>query len=142
MWYNPIIKSLLRSPLHFTVSKNMMLMTYNGRRSGTSYTIPMNYLQIGGSLYTISDRERVWWRNLRGGTEVTLRLQGRDILAHSETTEDLAGVAETLTLYLQKAPQLAKYLDVQIGADGAPDAQDLTRLATAKVIVRSQPKNQ
>ena len=66
MWFNPIIQWLLRSPLHLMVSKNMMLMTYTGRKSGKIYTTPMNYLAIGEAFYTISTRERRWWRNLRG----------------------------------------------------------------------------
>jgi hypothetical protein len=74
MWFNPIMSWMLRSPLHSIVSKNMMLMTYTGRKSGKSYTTPMNYLEMNGGLYTNSYRDRAWWRNLRGGAEVTLRL--------------------------------------------------------------------
>ena len=135
MWFNPIMRWLLRSPLHFTLSKNSMLMTYTGRKSGKIYTVPMNYLDIEGVLYTISSPERTWWRNLRGGAEVTLRLKGEDKKAWAEAIEDQAEVAEKLSLYFKKAPQIARYMKVRIDVDGSPNAEDIHRLTQEKVMV-------
>lgn len=140
MWYNPIMRGLLRSPLHFMVSQNMMLMTYSGRKSGKSYTVPMNYLENGEALYTISSRDRVWWRNLRGGGDVTLRLRGEDVPAWAETIEDQTEVANSLRQYLKAAPQLAKYIRIRIDADGNPNSEDLEQLAEEKVMVTTRLK--
>lgn len=140
MWYNPIMRGLLRSPLHSLLSKNMMLMTYTGRKSGKSFTTPMNYLAVGDELYTISSRERVWWRNLRGGAPVTLRLQGKEIPARSESIDDENEVAKSLYLYLKTAPQLAKYMGIKLDSQGAPDVGEVAGLAREKVIVRTSLK--
>jgi len=140
MWYNPIIKWLLRSPLHFFISKNMMLMTYTGRKSGKTYTTPISYLAIGEALYTISARERVWWRNLRGGADVILRLRGEERSARVESIEDQTEVVNNLTLYLSTAPKLARYMNVQINSDGLPSPEDITKLAQGKIIVRTEQK--
>ena len=140
MWFNPIMRGLLRSPLHFFVSKNMMLMTYTGRKSGKSYTTPMNYLEIGDVFYTISSRERVWWRNLRGGAQVTLRLEGKDIPAWAESIEEKDQVASNLLQYLKTAPQLARYMNVRINSDGLPNPEDVARLAQGKVVVSTALK--
>ena len=140
MWYNPMMRGLLSSPLHFILSKNMMLMTYTGRKSGKVYTTPMNYLGINGALYTTSYRDRTWWRNLRGGADVTLRLRGEEVPAWSETIEDRTKVANSLRQYLQTAPQLAKYMDVRMDADGNPDDEDIARLAQEMVMVRTELK--
>ena len=140
MWYNPIMRSLLRSPLHPFVSNNMMLMTYKGRKSGKSYTTPMNYLAVGEVLYTISSRDRIWWRNLRDGADVTLRLRGEDVSARSEAIENQTEVARNLFLYLQAAPRLARYMNVRIDADGSPSSEDLSSLADEKVIVLTRLK--
>ncbi len=140
MWYNPIMRGLLRSPLHFIVSKNMMLMSYSGRKSGKSYTVPMNYLENGEVLYTISSRDRVWWRNLRGGGDVTLRLRGEDVPAWAETIEGQTEVANSLNLYLKKAPQLAKYVNIRIDADGNPNPKDVERVAEEKVMILTSLK--
>jgi deazaflavin-dependent oxidoreductase (nitroreductase family) len=138
MWYNSMMRWLLRSPLYFVVGKNMMLMTYKGRKSGKGYTIPMNYLEIGDVLYTISSRERVWWRNMRGSADVTLRLKGRNIPARAEAIEDQAEVTNILFRCLKKAPQLTKYMNIQIDADGSPNFEDVVSLAQEKVIVSSK----
>lgn len=138
MWFNPIMRWLIRSPFHFFVSKNMMLMTYTGRKSGKSYTIPMNYLNIGETLYTISSRERVWWRNLRGGAAVTLRLRGRDVPAQAKAIDDPQQVTSSLQQYLSAAPQYARYLNIQIDSKGKPNPGDLARLVREKVIVRTK----
>jgi len=135
MWFNPIMRALLRSPLHSLVSKNMMLMTYIGRKSGKSYTTPMNYLTIDQALYTISTRERVWWRNLRGGAEVSLRLQGKDVTARAESIEEMAEVARLLEQIFEADPRMAGYLKVRIGLDGTPNPEDIDRLAQEKVVV-------
>ena len=137
MWFNPIMCWLIKSPLHFFVSKNMMLMTYQGRKSGKSYTTPMNYLEIEGALYTISYRKRVWWRNLRGGAAVTLRLRGMDVPARAEVIEDPPQVSSSLQQYLKAAPEYARYLNVQIDSAGNPKPEDLDRLTNERVVVLS-----
>lgn len=141
MWFNPITTWIMRSPLHGFVSKNMMLITYTGRKSGKQYTTPVNYLEIAknGStfLYTTSYRERVWWRNLRGGAEVTLRLQGRDLPARAEVVEDLEQVAQELGAYLHQAPNLGRYLGVSLDEGGTPDVEDLQRAAEKMVVVKT-----
>lgn len=135
MWFNPIMRALLRSPLHFFISNNMMLMTYTGRKSDKSYTIPVNYLTIEEALYTISTRERVWWRNLRGGAEVSLRLQGSDVPARAESIEDPGEVAQLLEQTFAADPRMASYMDVCISRDGSPNSEDVVRLAQEKVVV-------
>jgi deazaflavin-dependent oxidoreductase (nitroreductase family) len=137
MWFNPIMRWLLRSPLHSLVSKNMMLMAYTGRKSGKSYTTPMNYLTLEDSLYTISTRERVWWRNLRGGAEVSLRLQGKDVPARAESIEEPGEVARLLEQTFRVNPSLAKYMDARIDPDGNPNQKDVTRLAQERIMVRT-----
>jgi hypothetical protein len=117
-----------------------MLMTYTGRRSGKYHTLPVNYLQIGADLYTISSRDRVWWRNLRSGAPVTLRFQGQDISTQAEVHEADTEVANYLIHYLETAPHLGRYLRVQRsrGERFAPEA--IARLAKQKVMVRTRLK--
>lgn len=141
MWFNRITTWILRSPLDSFASKNMMLITYTGRKSGQRYTTPVNYLEIAENgktfLYTTSYRERVWWRNLRGGAEVSLRLRGRDLPARSQVLEGQIQVAQELGVYLRQAPHLARYFGVRIDADGTPDSDDLHKAAEKMVIVRT-----
>jgi len=139
MWFNPIMKSLLYSPLHGLVSKNVMSITFTGRKSGQVFTVPVNYVPDGDGLLTVSLRGRTWWRNLRGGAPVTIRLQGRELKAIAEVIEDEYAVATNLMALLQGAPGYARYLQVKPGPDGQPDFTDVCRAAQGRVIVRTRP---
>ena len=142
MWYNPIIKWLLRSPFHGTVSKNMMLISYEGRKSGKSYSTPVNYLRLqdqeGEFLATTSLRERVWWRNLRGGAQVTVRLQGQDFRATAEVVEEDQGVLEGMLAYFRQAPRLARYYDVRVDEDGEPIPEEVARAVQGRVFIKTR----
>lgn len=101
MWFNPLMGCLLRSPFHGIVSKQMMLITYTGRKSGKTYTTPVNYVRAGDMFLTLSYQQRTWWRNLRGGAPVILRVQGQDYKALAEVCEPVEVVAENLLLSLK-----------------------------------------
>ncbi len=136
MWYNAMMKWILRSPFHGLISKGVILVTYTGRKSRKAYSVPVNYVQDGNVLYVTSYRVRTWWRNLRGGTALTVRLSGQDKKARGEVIEDDAGVAAGLTAYLQKVPQYAKYYQVKLDPDGTPNAADINQAALDRVIIR------
>jgi len=136
MWFNPIMIWLLKSPLHFFVSKNMMLINFTGRKSGNQYTIPVNYLQDGDTLYTTSWRERTWWRNLRDGKVVSLRLRGENVEATPEVTESDERVAALLSTYFQLAPNMARYFEVGLDPEGQPLPDDISTAAKTRIIVQ------
>ncbi len=136
MWYNSVMAWLLRSPMHGVISRNFMLVTVKGRKSGKPYTTPVNYSRNGDTLTVVSQRDRTWWRNLRGGRPVTVRLQGRDWSGSGTVTEDDAGVTSGLAAYLRQNPQLAKYFAVSLDPSGEPLRDDVARAAKNRVVVQ------
>jgi hypothetical protein len=84
---NRVVAWLLRSPLHRVLSGGVPLVTVTGRRSGRRYTTPAQYARHRDALYLASRTERRWWRNLRGGAPVQLRLRGRDVRGRGEVIE-------------------------------------------------------
>lgn len=136
MWFNPFMTWFLRSPLHPLLSKNTLLVTYTGRKSGKTYIIPVNYNRQDGMLVTVSFRQRTWWRNLRGSAPVTLLLQGREQKATGQVLENEEEVASALADLLKTSPQYARYMQVPIGPDKQPNPQDLRRAAAERVIVQ------
>lgn len=131
----PMIR-LLRSPLWRLFGPRLMLLTYTGRKSGKSYTTPVNGIREGSRLTVTSYRPRVWWRNLRGGAPVTVRIAGQDLQGIGEVIEDNAGVAAALSLYLQQAPEYARYYHVTFCPDGKPNPEEVARAARDRVVVR------
>jgi deazaflavin-dependent oxidoreductase (nitroreductase family) len=140
MWFNPVMIWLLHSPLHGMLSKNTMLIAYTGRKTGKSYVTPVNYLRIDESgtqvLYTTSYRERVWWRNLRGGAAVTLTLRRKAVPAQAAVIEDENEVAKSLARYLHSAPGLARYFQIGMDASGNPEMEDVAAAAKRMVMIR------
>ena len=136
MWFNPIMVWLLRSPLHSFVSKQMMVITYTGRKSGKVYATPVNYVRDGDIFLTTSFAERTWWRNLHGGAAVTLRVQGMDLQARSEVISDPELVAENLRQLVHLAPVFAGYFKIELDGSGNPLSSSLRAAAQGKVIVR------
>jgi deazaflavin-dependent oxidoreductase (nitroreductase family) len=132
---NQFMKATLRSPLHRLLSGGLALITVTGRKSGKPYTTPVNYLRRGDRLSIVSFRSRTWWRNLRGGAPVTLRLQGEDVKGWATVVEDYPAVAAALTDHLRQAPQYAKYLAVALDPTGQPQADDIAAAAQTRVVV-------
>ena len=76
--HNPLVMALFRSLLHPLMSGTVLLLTYEGRRSGRTHNTPVSYVRDGGELLLVSSREHSWWRNLRSGVPVRLRIRGRN----------------------------------------------------------------
>ncbi len=76
---NPLLRPLLRSPLHGLASRALLLITYTGRRTGARHTIPVMYAQREAELLILvghHERKR-WWRNLADSAPVDVVLRGR-----------------------------------------------------------------
>lgn len=136
MWYNALMAWLLRSPMHGMLSQSTMLVTVTGRKSGKTYSTPVNYLRDGNTLWATSQRDRTWWRNLKGGAHLSALIAGKEQRARGQAIVDEQAVAENLATYFEIAPQYAKYFNVALDANGKPSAEDCTRAAKERVMVR------
>jgi hypothetical protein len=83
---NQIIRLLLRSPLHPVVSRQLALITVTGRRTGRTHTFPVGYKREGDrvTIPVMWPERKLWWRNLRGGAPVRVRLRGTNRTGHAE----------------------------------------------------------
>jgi deazaflavin-dependent oxidoreductase (nitroreductase family) len=140
MWYNPIILFLLKSSLHWLLSNQMMVVAYTGRKSGKAYQVPVSYVELDHDpdehlLLVISKLNRTWWRSLRGGADVHVRLRGRTRFARAEafTGDDaLPG----LTRYATHSRDVAKSLGVGFNPDNRPFPDDIKKLSKGWLIVQ------
>jgi deazaflavin-dependent oxidoreductase (nitroreductase family) len=98
---NLLLIVLLRSPLHRLASGSLLLITYRGRHSGRRFTTPVMYAEREGTLtiYVGHAERKRWWRNLRVGAEVEVRLRGRRLRGHAEVVEGSAAVKTYLDRY-------------------------------------------
>lgn len=134
---NKAMKFLLRSPVHGIISKTVLLISFTGRKSGKSYTTPADYSQYGDKVYIFSHAK--WWKNLRGGAPVTLRIRGQDLQGMAEpVAEDKQAVAAGLMEHLRKVPSDARYYGVTFDELGDPRAEQVEIAAKTVVMIRIQ----
>jgi len=137
---NPLMRMILRSPLHALMSRSLMLITYTGRKSGRVYTTPVRYLRVGNAVQCFTSPDTQWWRNLRGGAEVTLTIQGQALPFSASVIErDPHKTLEALRHYLTVFPQDAAYHDVRLRDDKSLVAADLERAAKHAIVVVATP---
>jgi hypothetical protein len=139
---NRVPAAILSSPLHGLLSGKRLVLGFTGRRSGTRYATPVNYLQRDRELLITTDSR--WWHNLDGGAPVELRLRGRRVLATAEAVRDRALAAEALTALVRDHPPYGRWAHVRVGRDGTPDPADVrAEVARGRVLVRVQlpPEN-
>jgi hypothetical protein len=108
------VRAVLRSPLHGLLSGSLPLVTYTGRKSGRTFTIPVMYVEDADGIlvYVGRSAEKVWWRDLRGGAPVGVRLCGRDLRGTGIAERD---GAELRRRYLARFPRAVMSL-----TDAAP----------------------
>lgn len=137
MWFNNVVRPILKSPLHFFMSRSTMLVTYTGSKSGKEITVPVNYVRVGDTLLTISQPERVWWKNLRDSKPVHLLIKGKTIEAIPTVAEDAATVEPMLLALAQASPAFRRYFKVEVLEDGSvTDPEVIQREASQRVVVR------
>ncbi|MGK8523922.1 nitroreductase/quinone reductase family protein [Nocardia asteroides] len=92
---NAGVVALLDAPvLGRLLGKGFVVITYVGRRSGRTFSTPVNYWRKGEELVigvALPDK-KTWWRNfLDEGGRITLRLDGTDRRGHAVARRDERG---------------------------------------------------
>ena len=119
-----------------------MLITFTGRKSGKRFTTPVRYIQNDQVVRCFTSSENRWWRNLRGGADVVLRIRGNDSPYKAAVIEDNpAEVKKWLIYYLGLFPQDAAYHDIKLNSDKTPVESDLERAAHKAIVVEAHPAN-
>jgi hypothetical protein len=136
-YVNRAMNFMLRSPVHGMVSKTFLLITFTGRVSGKTYTTPVSYSQDGDQVTIFTHAG--WWKNLRGGAPVSLRIRGRELQGIAEpVAEDKGAVAAGLVAHLRKVPSDARYYDVTFDDQGNPRAEEAEKAAQTVVMIRTR----
>lgn len=128
---NPIMVALLRSRMHRLASKNFMLLTVTGRKSGRSYTLPVSrHEQPDGTL--VVSAAGSWRHNLRGGGDVRVTLDGRERAAHVTPEGDSVRAAEVFKGLLDRAGP--RDVGVKVNVDRSPTPEEIKPVLAHRVI--------
>jgi hypothetical protein len=93
--FNAVAAKLIDVPLlGNVVRRNLVVISYVGRRSGKTFTTPVSYRRIGDEIVIrvgLPDAKN-WWRNfLDGGGPITLQLNGTGRTGQAVATRDDRG---------------------------------------------------
>ena len=132
---NPIVSTILRSPAHRLLSGDLLLLTYTGRKTGASHTLPVGYTERGDTLIVHSGVHR-WWRNLRGGAPVVVLLRGRWRTARAELFEDSSTLATEVERLFRRfgVKGVARRMGIALDPDASCD--DLVHAVEGHALIR------
>jgi deazaflavin-dependent oxidoreductase (nitroreductase family) len=131
---NSAMKFVLRSPAHGLISKDKLLISFTGRKSGKIYTTPVSYSQNDGRVAIFT--HAAWWKNLVSGAPVNLRIRGRDLQGLAEpVAEDKQAIAAGLAAHLRKVPSDAGFYGVTFDVDHNPKAEEVARAVQSVVMI-------
>jgi hypothetical protein len=127
--------SILRSKLHSPLSNSTLVISLTGRTSGERISTPVNYVEKNGVIFLTSQKDRTWWRNLRGGAPVTLRLKGKDLDGWADVKETPDEVAAGIRLFISSSGAYARHYGLTLDEEGNPDPERLNEITSDRVIV-------
>jgi hypothetical protein len=133
---NPIMRTILRSPLHSILSRQLLLLTFTGLKSGKQYTTPVGYDRDGDrlTLFTASP----WWKNFESRAPVTVRVRGETLTGQAESSTDPETVARAIQVDLEtRGVQFVRRRHrLNLPADGDPSLDDIINAFHGKTLIR------
>jgi hypothetical protein len=134
---NPVVKVLLRSPLHGIASGNITLLHFRGRKSGREFVTPLSYVRENGTVCLMSAHETRWWMNLRDeGTPVSLEIARETYTGKARLWDgDSDELRERVRRYLCALPRDAKVYGIKLDENRRPVEASLAKAAPELVFV-------
>jgi deazaflavin-dependent oxidoreductase (nitroreductase family) len=130
------IRAVLASPWHRRHSDHTLTLEVTGRRTGKRFRLPVSYVEDGGELLVFVDEAdaKRWWRNLRGGATVRVRLRGQRRPAWAEVVwdHDPAALARALARFVAAWPG---FVDLGLPPADYYSAEDLLPVARGLAVV-------
>lgn len=132
---NAIMSTVLRSPFHGRVSKRLMLLELQGKKSGKRYRFPVGYMRKDANeLAVLTDRP--WWKNLRGGAPVTVYLEGQKRGGTAEPIREATEVADAIETSIRRSPRIARIYRVELDEKGEPKRASVEQVSPNWTLVR------
>lgn len=124
---NPIIQSILKSPLHPLMSEHSVVIKYIGRESGKEYSFPAYYHLTGNTLQVLVEKAEDWWRSLKNGANVKVTIKGNETRGWAEAVQDPSKQKDGLVQLLDAIPELSMELQVHRDENGSFPIEDIEK---------------
>ena len=137
---NPVMRGLLRSPLHGITSHNIGIVHFTGRKSGRRLSTPLSYTREGDVVRLLSNHSTRWWLNFRGeNVRVEMEIARR---RHPGTAVLLEGDSEALRegvrKFIHALPRDARVYGLKLDANRNVIESSLAAVAGELILVEIQ----
>jgi hypothetical protein len=89
---NPVLSFLLRTPLAGPARKQLMVLSFTGRKTGRPYSIPLSAHLINHDLYALTGA--TWKQNFRNGAPAQVVYDGKTTAMRGELIRDRTVVSD------------------------------------------------
>ena len=139
LWFliNPVVAFLARSPLHFLISHQVLVIQFKGRKSGKQYLVPVSYHEHESSYTCVTLRSNIWWRNLKEVSHTQIWLKGslNDVQIDLEFNNDQV-IESTLRDLVTNNKVDAYFANIKLHKDGTPHSDDLSQAAKIHTVLK------
>ncbi|MFQ5380140.1 MAG: nitroreductase/quinone reductase family protein [Dehalococcoidia bacterium] len=134
---NPVVKALLRSPLHRIASGSLALLHFRGRKSGREFVTPLSYVRENGTVCFLSAHSTRWWMNLREeGTPVSIEIARETLTGRARLWDgDSVALRERVRRFLSARPRDAKLYGIKLDESRRPVEESLAKAAPELIFV-------
>ena len=133
---NPFVRVILKSPIHFILSHQILLFRVIGRKSKKIYEIPASYAHINDALVCVTLRENLWWKNFINIENQEIYFKGKKINKKiSINFSDDNFVREKLKELIEHNPIDAFFAGVKLDRNKVPNSEDLDKAAKLHTVI-------
>lgn len=134
----PFVRWQLRRGAGGRMAKSLLLLRFRGRRSGRWFTTPVGYARDGDVVVIVTSPTYTWWKNLREGAEVDVRLDGGWRTGHARLVgpDDPAYEATVALQVASRGPGMLRGFGVNVDDDGRVPVEDRAAAAERALLVR------
>ena len=133
---NPFVRIILKSPIHFILSHQILLFRVIGRKSKKIYEIPASYAHINDALVCVTLRENLWWKNFINIENQDIYFKGKKINKKiSINFSDDNFVREKLKELIEHNPIDAFFAGVKLDRNKVPNSEDLDKAAKLHTVI-------
>lgn len=134
---NPLVALIARSPFHFLISSQVLVINFKGIKTGKNYLIPVSYHQDTATYICTTLRSNLWWRNLKNQSEVHIWLKGSLVNARVQLEYTDNQIVEKNLKHLVSGNIIdAFFAKIKLEKDGSPNANDLSKAAKIHMVLK------
>ena len=134
---NPVMRGLLRSPLHGVTSHNIGIVHFKGRKSGRELSTPLSYTREGNVVRLLSNQTTRWWVNFRGDNiKAEMEIARQRLPGTARLLEgDSEALRDGVRRFIRALPRDAKVYGLKLDANGEVSEESLAAIASELILV-------